>query len=461
MGKTKKTKILTTDADTVDLDPKLLTLDPDVQPREKVTQTLVTQYAEDMRAGDVFPPVVAFTDGETHWVADGFHRVDAAIRAGLMEIRVEVHVGGKRDAVLHAVGSNAIHGLRRTNKDKRRAVTTLLEDPEWSQWPAREIARQCRVSNTFVSKLKKDLSVNDAQMDGTSLVTRGGKTFPMDTTNIGRGGSIDGGPSNEDGDHGDDAPGSGSADLDELDGQPDDPNDPNDLNEEINDPSDTQDSASDPGDDLVGALDDILSEVREGGGDEDDGDGDDSEDGAGAADEGDDEVVPDEDDVPGDEGDDGTDEPDDIGDPSATTDPDDNYPSTSEPASPPDTTTSSSPGRWALVTVSGAKLDDEQAATVRKQLGDASYTHVLVVKEGSGTAAYPAFQRACEMVQKAGFPTLFHGRLLVGEKALTYAAVACRDGEGDATVDLLQQVLGGGMVEMEEAVRRRRAPMDR
>jgi hypothetical protein len=35
---------------------------------------------------------------------------------------------------------------------------TLLEDEEWSQWSDREIARQCAVSKSFVSKVRPSLS---------------------------------------------------------------------------------------------------------------------------------------------------------------------------------------------------------------------------------------------------------------------------------------------------------------
>ncbi|EWY35857.1 hypothetical protein N825_32650 [Skermanella stibiiresistens SB22] len=39
--------------------------------------------------------------------------------------------GSRRDAVPHAVGANARHGLPRSNADKRDAVMILLKDPEW------------------------------------------------------------------------------------------------------------------------------------------------------------------------------------------------------------------------------------------------------------------------------------------------------------------------------------------
>ena len=279
----------------------------------------------------------------------------------------------------------------------------MLEDPEWSQWPAREIARQCRVSNTFVSKLKKDLSVNDAQIDGTSLVTCGGKTFPMDTTNIGRKGSDDGGASDGDGDHGDDAPGSGSADPDAAEPQP---------HEEITGPSGPEDVSDDDkvDGDLVGALDDILAEVRGGGGDDDEEMG-------------------------------GT------TDSTETGTPDSPAPGPS-PLPAPEASTPTT--RWVLVRVSGASFTDEQAGALREQLADDNFTHVLVFKDGNETGSYTAFHAAGETVQKAGFPTVFTGRLLAGEKALTYAAVACRSGGLDDPLDLLQQVLGWGTGATEE-----------
>ncbi|MDR9404902.1 MAG: hypothetical protein RI580_15855 [Halothece sp. Uz-M2-17] len=72
----------------------------------------------------------------------------------------------QRDAILHSVGANATHGLRRSNQDKRKAVVTLLQDNEWSQWSdafgsvfdLRAIARQCQVSTPLVGKIRQELS---------------------------------------------------------------------------------------------------------------------------------------------------------------------------------------------------------------------------------------------------------------------------------------------------------------
>ena len=100
------------------------------QPRARLDDAIIQEYAEAMIAGDVFPPVTTFHDGAVYWLADGFHRVNAALRAGRETIEATVHQGTQRDAILWSISANATHGLRRTNEDKRRAVTRLLQDPE-------------------------------------------------------------------------------------------------------------------------------------------------------------------------------------------------------------------------------------------------------------------------------------------------------------------------------------------
>lgn len=132
--------------------------DGGTQPRAVIDDAVVQDYADAMREGAKFPAVVVFKDGQDHWLADGFHRVAAAKVARLTEIAADVRPGSRRDAVLYAMGANASHGVRRTNADKRRAVTTLLKDAEWAKWSDREIARRCGVSNAFVSGVRQEAS---------------------------------------------------------------------------------------------------------------------------------------------------------------------------------------------------------------------------------------------------------------------------------------------------------------
>ncbi|MGB8700580.1 MAG: ParB N-terminal domain-containing protein, partial [Thermosynechococcaceae cyanobacterium] len=165
------------------LEISLIRLDGGTQPRADHSQDLVDEYADAMKAGATFPPITVFSDGADFWLADGFHRIQAASNLGFSVISVEIIHGSLRDAVLYSTGVNATHGLRRSNDDKRKAVLTLLLDPEWSQWSDREISRKCGVSNRFVSNLRKEVTVNGSQ----SLLRKGGDGRTINTSNIGKG----------------------------------------------------------------------------------------------------------------------------------------------------------------------------------------------------------------------------------------------------------------------------------
>ncbi len=169
---------------TVSLKISILILSEEVQSRVSLDEAVIEEYAEAMRKGDRFPPIDVYFDGEDYYVADGFHRVRAAIKAGFDEINAKVHAGNVRDAILHSVGANASHGLRRTNLDKRNSVEKLLIDVEWQLWSDRKIADKCAVSHPFVAKVRVDLSGNDYQIQKRTF-ERNGKAYTMDTTNIG------------------------------------------------------------------------------------------------------------------------------------------------------------------------------------------------------------------------------------------------------------------------------------
>lgn len=156
------------------------------QSRAEINQAVVAEYAEAMQDGAEFPPLVVFYDGEDYWLADGFHRYDAYMRIGKRSVPVEIHQGTRRDAILYSVGANARHGLRRTNADKRRAVMTLLQDPEWTTYPEREIARIAHVSHTFVQRVRVEHLATLPDKPDTREVTRNGTTYTQNTANIGK-----------------------------------------------------------------------------------------------------------------------------------------------------------------------------------------------------------------------------------------------------------------------------------
>lgn len=161
---------------------KDIRVDGGTQSRAAIHPETVEEYAEAMQAGDAFPPLVVYYDGKVYWLADGFHRYEAAQKAKFRTFECEVKQGTQRDAILHSVGANSTHGLRRTNSDKRRAVEVLLRDQEWSQWSDREIARRTGVSDRFVNNLRKEVPTANGSQSG---LRRGADGRVTDTTNIG------------------------------------------------------------------------------------------------------------------------------------------------------------------------------------------------------------------------------------------------------------------------------------
>lgn len=182
------------------LDLTKIRIDGGTQPRTELNQEVVAEYAETYKAGETMPPVVVFYDGANYWLADGFHRFFAAKKAGLTQIYEQVETGSQRDAVLYSLSANATHGLKRSNADKRKAVMTMLQDKEWSQWSDREIARQCKVSNHLVADGRQSLTGNSP----SSLVSprktykKNGVTTVMNTAAIGKSKEDDYDPTQDD-----------------------------------------------------------------------------------------------------------------------------------------------------------------------------------------------------------------------------------------------------------------------
>lgn len=162
---------------------KSIHLDGGTQSRAELNESVIADYAEAMGNGTMFPDVTVFFDGADYWLGDGFHRVHGAARANLSHINADVRQGTRRDAVLFSVGANHAHGLRRTNDDKRRAVTTLLLDEQWAQWSDREIARRCGVDHKTVGAVRAQLQATGEIPQSDQRAGADGRT--TNTANIG------------------------------------------------------------------------------------------------------------------------------------------------------------------------------------------------------------------------------------------------------------------------------------
>ena len=168
-----------------DIQLDLIRIDGKTQPRVGLDFNAIHDYALDLIEGHQFPPIVVFHDGTDYWLAAGFHRHAAALSVGITHLAAEIRQGGPREAFLYAVEDNRKNGVRYTNADKRAMVGRLLSDADWGQWSDREIARRCGVDNSFVSRLRVALTVDEQQLERT-YIDKHGNVSTMNVANIGQ-----------------------------------------------------------------------------------------------------------------------------------------------------------------------------------------------------------------------------------------------------------------------------------
>lgn len=162
-------------------------LDGETQSRAEINNEAVAEYVDAIKDGAEFPPIVVFFDGATYWLGDGFHRVHAFRTAGRASINADVRDGTQADAQLFSYGVNTAHGMRRTNADKRKAVTGALQHPVSIQWSNNQIAKHCGVSLDLVNRTRASLneSLSDKSTERT-YTTKHGTTATMKTDKIGK-----------------------------------------------------------------------------------------------------------------------------------------------------------------------------------------------------------------------------------------------------------------------------------
>ncbi len=176
--------------------PENIRLDGNTQPRAKIDQCLCDEYGEQMKAGDEFPAIDVYFDGENYWLVDGFHRLQGRMMALPGEaILCNVYRGTLADAQWHSYSVNKSHGLRRSNEDKQRAVNFALAHPAAEDKSNVQVADHCGVSEFLVRKCRKRLTSIESKSDvdtvSTSTVSksrprtgRDGRT--INTAKIGR-----------------------------------------------------------------------------------------------------------------------------------------------------------------------------------------------------------------------------------------------------------------------------------
>lgn len=161
----------------VNLSLSAIRTDGGTQSRAALSDETVSDYAEAMRLGAEFPPIVVFHDGSAHWLADGFHRVFAAMRNGADSISAIVRQGAREDALWFALGANRENGIRPSRGDVRHAVELALRT--WPEKTLRDLAAQIGCSFTYVGDVKRQLYGSVQLPDAPATVTgKDGKVYP-------------------------------------------------------------------------------------------------------------------------------------------------------------------------------------------------------------------------------------------------------------------------------------------
>jgi len=164
-------------------------IDRSTQARVRLNPEKVKEYVELLdRKVEFKDHVEVYYDGFVYWVGDGFHRLAAYKEAGRAKVPARVREGTHREAMIHAAGANAEHGLPRKREDVRRAIKLLLEDDQVGRYSSRLLAGLARCAPNTVEALKKEMGLdkgprvytdrwgNETEMDVSGQQTRK-KTF--------------------------------------------------------------------------------------------------------------------------------------------------------------------------------------------------------------------------------------------------------------------------------------------
>jgi hypothetical protein len=132
-----------------------------------------TKYKESMERGEnpeyPFPPVWIWQEhginGESHQIdpkvytlVAGFHRFEAANKAGIDKILVRVFIGTEDDAALFAMRDNSKNGLRLNYGDLKFCVEKALK--RFSDRTPGAIAKDLGCSRTYAYKIESELSTS-------------------------------------------------------------------------------------------------------------------------------------------------------------------------------------------------------------------------------------------------------------------------------------------------------------
>jgi uncharacterized protein (DUF1015 family) len=88
----------------------------DFQPEECLLEAVVAQYVAAMQRNEKIEPIRVFFDGTEYWLADGFHRVAAALQLSHEQIKADVTPGTYAD--MEAEWRQMVEALKRSLRER-------------------------------------------------------------------------------------------------------------------------------------------------------------------------------------------------------------------------------------------------------------------------------------------------------------------------------------------------------
>ena len=128
-----------------------------LQMRASLNESAVNEYAQDMKAGVVFPAVeVVFNEENAeYYLVNGHHRIAAATRADFNRIDAEVvGEGDLEHAQYMALQANRTNSVRRSVSDRENVILKALAHPECDEMTETELAEFLGVSRREIFRVR-------------------------------------------------------------------------------------------------------------------------------------------------------------------------------------------------------------------------------------------------------------------------------------------------------------------
>ena len=141
----------------------VLKYDHSLQVRGGIDPAKVERYrkimrdnGEDGKVGTMDPITVFYeTDDGPRWIADGFHRIEAAVAEKAETIPTLYRQGTKSRALRFALGENGHHGYPMTNAEKRHAAEMAVLDPDLGEMKDKDLARLIGCSQSLIADARR------------------------------------------------------------------------------------------------------------------------------------------------------------------------------------------------------------------------------------------------------------------------------------------------------------------